>query len=987
MTPAPNDRKVLVIGWDAADWRVIRPMLAEDKLPNLKKFMAEGVSGNNATLHPPLSPMLWTSIATGKRPFKHGIHGFSEPTPDGKSVRPITNVSRSCKAIWNILTQLNKKTNVVGWWPSHPAEPINGVMVSNWYQTARNLKDADIDPTIGRPKSGAIGWTSDQWPMAEGTVHPMSLAKNLQEFRFHPMELDAEHIAPFVPNFKDIDQKKDKRLVGLAKTLADTVSVHGAATAIMQLEPWDFMAVYYDGIDHFSHGFMKYHKTKQDWIQEKDFELYKDVVEGAYRFHDLMLGTLVELAGEEATIILLSDHGFHPDALRPATIPSEPAGPAIEHRTYGVFMMKGPGIRKGETIQGASVLDLCPTVLALYDLPVGDDMDGKPLVTCFEELPEIKTIPTWEDIDGACGMHPPEAQLNSVQSAEAIKQLVELGYIEELNENAAVAVSETMRELQYNLAQSMVDGGLHAAACEILGDLWREWPDQHRFGLNHIACLAAMGRLPERADAIQEIRANMSKHQLLAIETIDALREEAETYGMFLPTFKQTDNGKVPVPPSSKRDNEEEKDKEYAEAPKKLQAQVRRTLALLGPFNSTLTWLAATQAIAEGFGEQAIPLLDEAASHDSAYPDEYNQVGQCFLQLKEWKKAQACFEKAMATDDENASANLGMAIALQQQDLHDAAIDHALSATELLFANPIGHFTLGVPLVAVGEHETARTAFGTAISQAPNFLDAHLALANLLESSFDEADQAATHREFAARLVSDASAKAAAPPTLDDVQTKTDHRRATRKQAGGNDADWSAVAKDDIITIVSGLPRSGTSMMMQMIDHGGLPPFTDGAREADADNPKGYYEHLKATQLARDQSWLPDAKGKCVKIVAQLLPLLPDDQKYRVIFMDRDLREIARSQRVMLDRLGKEGSRLDDVRLMKTLDHQVAQIELFMHGRTSIQCLFVNYADVLNAPAEAAARLNAFLGGDFDETAMTAAVEPSLRRQRSNEDS
>ncbi len=104
-----NDQKVLVIGWDAADWRVIRPRIAEGKMPNLQKMMEEGVHGNNSTLNPVLSPMLWTSMSTGKRPYKHGIHGFSEPTPDGKSIRPISNVNRKSKAIWNMLNQVGKK--------------------------------------------------------------------------------------------------------------------------------------------------------------------------------------------------------------------------------------------------------------------------------------------------------------------------------------------------------------------------------------------------------------------------------------------------------------------------------------------------------------------------------------------------------------------------------------------------------------------------------------------------------------------------------------------------------------------------------------------------------------------------------------------------------------------------------------------------------------------------------------------------------------
>ena len=170
-------------------------------------------------------------------------------------------------------------------------------------------------------------------------------------------------------------------------------------------------------------------------------------------------------------------------------------------------------------------------------------------------------------------------------------------------------------------------------------------------------------------------------------------------------------------------------------------------------------------------------------------------------------------------------------------------------------------------------------------------------------------------------------------------------------------------------------------MMMQMLHHGGLLPFTDGEREADPDNPKGYYEHEKSTQLFRDQSWIPEVRGKCVKIMAQLLPSLPSDQKYRIIFMDRDLREIALSQQVMLDRLGNKGGDISDARLVATLDAQVAAVEQWMSRSQHIKCLFMDYGTALTEPARAASELNDFLGGGLDLAAMAAAVDPSLRRQ------
>ena len=112
--------RLLLIGWDAADWKVIQPLLDSGQMPNLARLIAGGVHGNLATIYPALSPMFWTSIATGKRPYKHGIHGFSEPLPDGSGVRPITLLSRKTKAVWNILNQTGHRSLVVGWWPSHP---------------------------------------------------------------------------------------------------------------------------------------------------------------------------------------------------------------------------------------------------------------------------------------------------------------------------------------------------------------------------------------------------------------------------------------------------------------------------------------------------------------------------------------------------------------------------------------------------------------------------------------------------------------------------------------------------------------------------------------------------------------------------------------------------------------------------------------------------------------------------------------------------
>ncbi len=435
-------RKVLLIGWDAADWKVIAPLVDDGQMPHLQSLIERGVMGNLATLYPALSPMLWTSIATGKRAWKHGICGFSEPDPNTGSVRPITNLGRRCKALWNILSQNGLRSNVVGWWPSHPAEPINGVMVS----------DLSKQPSAG---------PTHKWPMPPGSVHPPELTEHIRKLRIHPHELEGEQLLPFVPRAAEIDQQKDIRLQSVAKCLAECSSVHAAATAIMQLEPWDFMAVYYDAIDHFSHGFMRYHPPKLDWINDRDFELYRDVVAGAYRYHDMMLGTLLHLAGDDTTVIVMSDHGFHSDHLRPRVLPNEPAGPAEEHRQFGIFAMAGPGIKQDELAFGANLLDIAPTVLTLFGLPAARDMDGAPLTTAWQHPPQVQLVDSWEDIPGPDGRHPRDTQLDPVDHHEAMQQLVELGYVERPDEDRRVAVAKTVRELKYNLARALLGSGPH----------------------------------------------------------------------------------------------------------------------------------------------------------------------------------------------------------------------------------------------------------------------------------------------------------------------------------------------------------------------------------------------------------------------------------------------------------------------------------------------------------------------------------------------
>lgn len=1005
-----NDRKVLLIGWDAADWKVIRPLMEQGKMPSLKRFLETASYGNITTLKPILSPMLWSSIATGKRPYKHGIHGFTEPGPDGKTIRPITNLSRKTKAVWNILNQVEKTPIVVGWWPSNPAEPLRGVMVSNHYQKA-------VAP-LGKP-----------WPMKPGTVHPERLAKNLEEFRFHPHELTVEHILPFIPNLAEVDQKKDRRIGMLANIIADTTSIHGAATALMQLEPWDFMAVYYDAIDHFGHGFMKYHPPRQDHISEEDFRIYSSVIESGYRFHDMILGTLLTLAGPDTTVILMSDHGFHPDHLRPRHIPAEPAGPAVEHRRFGIFAVRGPGIKKNNPIDGVSLIDVCPTILTLYGLPVGDDMDGKPILSIFENPPTVERIPSWDDVPGDSGMHPPDARFDALESAEAIKQMVALGYIEQPSEDAETAIKECVRELRYNLAEAYMDGNLFADATLILEDLWEQFPKEHRFGQKLIECYGALNELPSRREALERLRANIEKYRVEAREELKALRPEIEKYRP-----KKGEPLAAPVEVDEPIDEEDAADRAAAPMPdleaaveamaaaeevspegvlqldagddgdhlggrpldeaarqeegppvmpRKLQFQIRKLTALCAPRGRMLRWLEATQALAEGDVQNAIERLRQLSKAAASHPTYHIQIAAALGRMNKWDEALESYQKALEIDAENSEAFQGVAECYLGLKKFEEAVDAALRVTELSFADPRGHCVLGLALIGLKDGENAERALGVALAQAPRYARAHDAMVTLYEKLLPDREKARAHRE-------------AAKKAREETAWRRGAQRMSLAEAGGgmartvaagitdaaDPAVWDGISDDQIITVVSGLPRSGTSMMMQMLHAGGLVPYTDEKRLADEDNPLGYMEHEDATRLASDRTWVPRARGKVVKIVAQLLPFLPEGEHYRIVFMHRDLREVLASQKAMLERLGREGASIDETKLGDTLRGQVESVLKWVAAHDNARCLHVRYEDAVNNPAGLTARLGSFFSGRLSTPAMTAAVNPRLRRQK-----
>ncbi len=189
----------------------------------------------------------------------------------------------------------------------------------------------------------------------------------------------------------------------------------------------------------------------------------------------------------------------------------------------------------------------------------------------------------------------------------------------------------------------------------------------------------------------------------------------------------------------------------------------------------------------------------------------------------------------------------------------------------------------------------------------------------------------------------------------------------------------------DVITIVSGLPRSGTSMMMKMLEAGGMPVLVDNVREADEDNPRGYYEFEQVKQVQADASWLDNAAGKAVKMVSLLLYSLPSDRKYKVLFMRRNMTEILVSQRAMLERTG-QGKDFNDAEMAALFSRHLREIEAWLGGQKNFEVLTVPYNSVIADPRQYARHINLFLYGRLDEEKMAQTVDASLYRNRSDQE-
>jgi predicted AlkP superfamily phosphohydrolase/phosphomutase/Tfp pilus assembly protein PilF len=465
--------KVLLIDWDAADWNIIGPLLEKGELPHLNRLIENGVLGRLTTLDLPLPPLAATTLVTGRRPEDHGILGWEEPAENGIDVRPFSPGSRRCKAIWNILTDLEMRCHVIGWPATRPAEKLRGVMLSQRWGAQ----------TTGKQSSR---------PLADA-VSPPDFGKIAAELWMDPRELRLDSLRSFIPMLQPDDPESDKALTALGQAVAMAASSQAAATYLMENEPWDFLAVNFNSLDEIARGFIEFHPPRLAHLSEERFEKYCCVVTEACRCHDQMLGRLVEVAGPETTVILCSTRGVQTGGSRALPDPTKAVNYIDHYRASGFFLISGSSTQKDELVYGATIYDIAPTILALFQKPIPRDLPGRVLAEAFSE-PYIPTfVETYED--------------------RAVPEIVRYRAKKFDNESTTPAI---LAELQndFHLARCYQASGRHDLALPFLERMHEERPMRVSPALQLIHCYRALGRTADAATLLDHFAARIEADQV-----------------------------------------------------------------------------------------------------------------------------------------------------------------------------------------------------------------------------------------------------------------------------------------------------------------------------------------------------------------------------------------------------------------------------------------------------------------------------------------
>ncbi len=410
--PAGAAAPVIWLGLDGLDWELLDRLSAEGKMPNWKRLVAEGASGRLTSFVPILSPVLWSTVATGVGPDVHRVLDFQEVDPKTGQKVPISGRSRAVPAVWNLASAAGKRVGVVGWWATHPAEEVDGFFVSDHASPILFEKL----PLSGAALPASLGAGLPQVLARDGRVE----AAELSDF----LDLPEPEIAAALSSGAGMQNP----VVALSRILAQTRVHHRIARDLYDRSPPDLMVLYLQGTDEIGHVFASYVPPRLECVSAQDFRKFSRAVDAYYALADRILGQWMRRATEDgATLIVHSDHGFKWGADRPCERSSlNWATAGFWHRLDGVYAFWGKGVRAGETRGKATLFDVAPTVLALLGLPADVRMTGRPIGSAFERL----APPPSKDLFPGTVVRRAQAQeMSAEEASEYAKKLLALGYL------------------------------------------------------------------------------------------------------------------------------------------------------------------------------------------------------------------------------------------------------------------------------------------------------------------------------------------------------------------------------------------------------------------------------------------------------------------------------------------------------------------------------------------------------------------------------
>ncbi len=361
-----DGNSVWILGVDGADWDFLEPLMAAGDLPNLRRLRDEGAWGTLFADEPLLSPILWTTLATGHTPDAHGVTWFMTDAADGGKT-PVSSRQRKVRAIWEIASERGLRAGVIGWWATWPADRLaNGFVVSD-----------------------ALGWHSfgitGRAEGTEGLAWPAELADRALQAIPQPSSWSPERLREFVrlPG-EEIARRlaaegPDGTLGQLQQALASADGYTALAADLAREQRPRLLAVYYEGTDGVQHLFGAQAPPRLPWVSEADQAAFGGAVAAYYRHQDRLLGELLARRGPRTTVLVVSDHGFRWGDERLRSAGQGIAEADEDHMPDGVYIVHGPGVAKKGPGPDATQYDIVPSVLALLGLPQARDLSGRPL--------------------------------------------------------------------------------------------------------------------------------------------------------------------------------------------------------------------------------------------------------------------------------------------------------------------------------------------------------------------------------------------------------------------------------------------------------------------------------------------------------------------------------------------------------------------------------------------------------------------------------